>query len=571
MAENYLLYGEITGNELRIYFDNVIYNQAGNYLFFNNIDNNILTIHLGSLYGGDMTDAIGNVSFIVNNMYIFQFDGRFTAYLYDQRPIKVSIIYNDTYNFDTFQFEITNLYLIEELHDLLIPDILFIPRDTDEIFELNNNELYLNLDNYELVEDTGVPILTKYNINCIVQQDESNTHLIVKGEIPSKIVDYLQLGSKKFKVYAKDNVREELIYSINDGSRFHINNESSTANDSSINLTDVILTENKLKQSFWNGFYVNQITMLKSQKALLDTIDLNYRWKMEGYHVSTITYANVGDGTLILEDNKTLVENVISNNQTLELIIKKQKVPGFLGTVEEGTIPDTPLSAKLLKVYSSIQGEFDPDSTYVYLKIILPEMEVVQDSNIDFEVKDNFYFKLGSQDFEYLVLNILVDGSWTSRTFQRVYYDDNTQTNVLQVFQEINIMNVINGIVDNNLLKPRLVNNVYNSRKEIILPTVTFSENSQTVPIATLKTTNCLGEYAQLNIVVQGPIPVDWYGWLPLNEVYVDDNKNVLVNPTGSGNYSSFTKIVSVNALPSDDIGIDPEFPSSIDLSTVDL
>lgn len=86
-----------------------------------------------------------------------------------------------------------------------------------------------------------------------------------------------------------------------------------------------------------------------------------------------------------------------------------------------------------------------------------------------------------------------------------------------------------------------------------------------------IKTTNCLAINAKLNIVVQNAIPIDWYNWLPLNEVYVDDNRNVLVNPTGPGNYSSFTKIVSVNALPSDDIGIDPEFPSSIDLSTVDL
>ena len=304
---------------------------------------------------------------------------------------------------------------------------------------------------------------------------------------------------------------------------------------------------------------------MKSQKALLDTIDSSYRWKMAGYRGPYERYANIGNDSLILEDNKTLVENIKSNDQTLELIIKKQRVPGFLGVVEEGTIPNTSFNAKLLKVYSSVQGEFDPEPTYSYLKITLSEMEIIQNSNVDFTVNDNFYFKLDDQDFEYLVLYILVNDSWTNRTFQRIYNDEQ------RVLQEINTMNAINGIVNNNLLIPRSIESIYNSRKEIVLPTVTFSEDSQTVPITTLKTTNCLGESAQLNIAIQGPIPVHWYGWLPLDKVYVDNDKKVIVNPTDSDDIPGLTKIVSVNALPSDSIGIDPEFQSSIDLSTVDF
>lgn len=393
---------------------------------------------------------------------------------------------------------------------------------------------------------------------------------MIKGEIPAEIINYLPIGSKNFKVYIngnKDDIREISIDYINEGSIIFINNKTPipNENDSSINLTDVILTEDKLKQSFWNGFYVNKITMLKSQKALLDTIDSSYRWKMAGYRGPYERYANIENGSLILEDNRTLVENIISNDQTLEVIIKKQKAPGFLGVVEEGTIPNTSIPANLLKVYSSVQGEFIPESTYIYLKLTLSEMEIIQDSNVDFTVNDNFYFKLDDQDFDYLVLNILVDGLWTNRTFYHVYNGER------RVFQEINTMNVINGIVNNNLVIPRSIDSIYNSSKEIVLPTVTFSEDNQTVPITTLKTTNCLGKSAQLNISIQGPIPVHWYGWLPLDKVYVGNDKKVIVNPTDSDDISGLTKIVSVNALPSDNIGIDPEFQSSIDLSTVDL
>ena len=286
---------------------------------------------------------------------------------------------------------------------------------------------------------------------------------------------------------------------------------------------------------------------------------------MTGYRGPYEIYANTGNGSLILEDNKTLVENITSNGYTLELTIRKQRVPGFLGVVEEGTIPNTSEVGKLLKVYSSVQGGFDTESNYIYLKLILPEMEVIQDSGVDFTVKDNFYFKLDDQDFDYLVLNILVDGSWKNRTFYHVYNGER------RVFQEINTMNVIDGRVDDNLLKPRPVDDVYNSSKEIVLPTVTFSEDSQIVPITTLKTTNCSGESAQLNLVVQDAIPIDWYGWLPLKKVYVDNDKKVIVNPTDSDNYSGLTKIVSVNALPSDSIGIDNSTPSELDLSGIDL
>ena len=581
-AETYITGATYENTTLTINFDNVIFNKQTGYLFNNNINNNILSISINNILidnDEEVINRIDKVNFTIYSMYVSPVYNKFSLYLYTKQFIKVNIVYKTgTYECYTFKFTVLYLYLMENFNSLTYIDYSYYinPKDADEMFTIDD-DLYLNLNNYEFDRDDKITVGYVYVINCLsnIQHNHGNI-LMIKGKIPAEIINYLPIGSKKFKVYIngdRDDIQEISINSINFGPIIPINNETPipNENDSSINLTDAILTEDKLKRSFWNGFYVNQIIMLKSQKALLDTIDSSYRWKMIGYRGSYERYANIGNGTLILEYDKTLVENVISDDQTLELIIKKQKVPSFLGVVEEGTIPNTSIPAKLLKVYSSVQGEFDPEPTYSYLKITLSEMEIIQNSIAEFMINDNFYFKLDDQDFDYLVLNILVNGSWINRTFQRVYYDSNLQKTVLKVLQEINTMNVINGRVDNNLLKPRPVDSVYNSSKEIVLPTVTFSEDSQIVPITTLKTTNCLGESAQLNLVVQDTIPIDWYSWLPLKKVYVGNDKKVLVNPTESDNYSGLTKIVSVNALPSNDIGIDTSTPSEMDLSGINL
>lgn len=575
-AENYITNAIYENRTLTINFDDVIFNEQTDYLFNNNINNNILSISINNILIDnyeEVIDRIDKVNFTIYSMYVSPVNNKFFLYLYTKQFIKVNITHEtETYECDIFKFTVLYLYLVENFNSLTCIDYSYYinPKDANEVFIIND-DLYLNLSNYVFDRDDKIIVGYVYVINCLsnIISNHGNI-LMIKGKIPAEIINYLPIRSKKFKVYInsdRDDIQEIFIDSINFGPIISINNETPipNENDSSIYLSDAILTEDKLKRSFWNGFYVNQITMLKSQKALLDTIDSSYRWKMVGYRGSYERYANTGNGSLILEDNATLVENVISNGETLELIIKKQKVHGFLGVVEEGTNPDTSEVSKLLKVYSSVQGEFNPESNYSDLKITLSEMEIIQDRGTNFMVNDNFYFKLGNQDFVYLVLYVLVNGSWISKTFYHMYDAE------YRVFQEINTMNVINGRVDNNLLMPRPVYSVYNSSKEVVLPTVTFSEDSQIVPITTLKTTNCLGKSAQLNFVVQDTIPIDWYSWLPLEKVYVSNDKKVIVNPTESDNYSGLTKIVSVNALPSNDIGIDPSTPSELDLSGIDL
>lgn len=569
-AEDYIVKAKYfeDSKQLIIMFDNVTYDGQMDCLLDNNIIDNILTIKLDTIEFSDENistiDEINSLAFSINRMYMSPNDNNFLLRFYSKSFIQINIIYNEnTFPCTTFYFSIGQLYLLEDLNDLILNGNSYYinPKDANDIFIIENNELYLILNSYTFTKSGTINITGIFSINCLLDDSWSNKELMIKGEIPAKVIDYLP--DRKFKVYVnndRNNIKEAVFF-FNDGSDIPINNLTPipNENDSSINLTDVILTEDRLTQRFWSGFYVNQITMLKSQKSLLDTISTS-KWEMKGYRGSVKTYAS-----LILEDNKTLVENIISNEYTLELIIKKQSVRGFLGIVEEGNVPNTFETGKLLKVYSSVQGGFDTESNYIYLKLILSEMEVIQDSNVDFTVNDNFYFKLDDQDFDYLVLYILVNGSWINRTFYHVYNGEQ------RVLQEINTMNVINGIVNNNLLIPRSIESIYNSSKEIVLPTVTFSEDSQTVPITTLKTTNCLGESAQLNIMIQGPIPVRWYDWLPLDKVYIGNDKKVLINPTDSDNYSSLTKIVSVNALPSDDIGIDTSNPSELDLSGIDL
>ena len=70
-----------------------------------------------------------------------------------------------------------------------------------------------------------------------------------------------------------------------------------------------------------------------------------------------------------------------------------------------------------------------------------------------------------------------------------------------------------------------------------------------------------------MNVTTEGTVPKEIYQLLPLPIKMVEN--------TGQGCYlekgNSDSPLVSINAFPAEDIGLESRFQSSIDLSTVDL
>lgn len=560
-AENYIIGARYNNRKLTIGFDNVTYNYQMNCLFDNNITGNILIISLNTItdYSGNTVtiDRIDNLSFVIDRMYISPYNNSFPLELYSKSFNRVDIIYKGgVFSCITFSFNIGQLYLLEDLNDLILNSernrYYINPRDANNIFIKNNNDLYLKLNEYDLVNGKGFAIHAIFFINCLSSDYNiinSTNLLMVKGEIPAKVIDYLP--DRELKIYVNNNIKEAVFY-FNDGSAIPINNVTPipNENDSFIDFRGIILTEEQKQSNYWKRFYVNRIIRLEDQV---------FNFTFNGYRGIQLVPST--EEVIKIDVESIELKDLTSDEK--ELIITFAKgTPGFLGETQQ-IIDET----VVIYLNEGMSAKLD-DDTYIYvdkIKFIVEDMETI----VPKTEGDTVYFNV----------NFYTSTTLHGPRYVAVYYlnSDKKYVDITlpigNFSQEIMYLNVIYGEIDDDkkLLVPANVSDIWKENKlELIevLPNGAYIGNGKVKTTNCLINTNGLNPVVQLNLVVQGMIPVEWYNWLPLVNVYVNISGVVYVNP-GDTNY--LIKILSVNALPSDDIGIDPEFQSSIDLSTVDL
>ena len=411
--------------------------------------------------------------------------------------------------------------------------------------------------------------LTNFRIEGVKDQDKHYTQLVVKGDTKY----WMGLPKRSHPSTSTETNDYWTVYSVNEivdtGIQVSENSEetkkigidnalatgaATNENDSSIDLTTVTLTEDQLKQSYWNNFYVNQVTMWQSQKDILDGISPSTdQWTMTGYRVTTPKNANVTDGSLIIK-NDTLVKSIKEVESNLVVTFSKQEEFGFCGKLDTRSFTGSDGDKRVLDIYSTVTGDYsEGHGTYDSYHFVLPSMRKII-TGTDNTIDDCFYIKDANTEdptkpygFDYICLHIKDESStW----FNPLYIKKD------KVKQIITEMNVIHGTVGNGLYVPLPISNVYSDNK-MTLPTVTFSDAD--VELTTLKTTNCLAINAKLNLVVQGEMPFEWYDkWLPLENVYVSpEDKTVVVDPTST---TGLTRLYSINDLPDatedDEIGI---------------
>lgn len=257
------------------------------------------------------------------------------------------------------------------------------------------------------------------NAISIYDIEKCSTNAIVKGDLTSlydKDSDILprkyQKNGNNFIVSSinavvntgiKDSNNKDIIIGIN-----NVNIENN-ANDSYINLVNEDISQNILERD-WNNFYVNQITMLKSQKDLLDTVPENEEhpedgpWKMIGYRGTEGIQANVRDSSLILR-NDLLVTDVEPSSETdyvaIQLDFADQYRSGFLNSEIENGV----LTLYLDRTRSDKFRRFMEDLSYTNLLLYVNRMEFTE--NIYFYSGDissvHIYYYNGSNlDSEYV-------------------------------------------------------------------------------------------------------------------------------------------------------------------------
>lgn len=571
-AENYITNSiyRSSNKQLVIGFDNITYDGQMNCLFDNNIkeSSDELTISLNEIIDEDtnmpaVINEIDGVSFSIENIYISPINGEFLLNLYSKNFSKIKIIYGgNNFYCNTFYFNVIYLYLLENLDNLslnLEQNCYYInPEDTNDIFIQNDNDLYLQLNEYNLINNEGIQINIRIFINCLSSNYSSlNNHLlIVKGEIPSKIMDYLPLGSKKFKVYVnsdRENIREEIIKSINNRSNIPINNVTPipNENDSFIDFRGILLTEEQKQNDYWESFYVNKIIRFEDQV---------FNFTFKGYRGNQL----IPSTEEVIKIKDVEIKNI--GYYTVLIITFEKGTPGFLGKTQRVKLPGLTELQETVVIYLDEEMSAKVNNEATLIKFVVEDMEaIVPETNKDsVNLNLNFYTNRTPEGPTYVaVYHLNQYGTYSASALSIELLD-----------QEITKLNIIYGTVNKNNDKKLIVpldvdvDNVWSEDKLNLKEIVTSGIG---LTINEIKTTNCLATNAKLNIVVQGTIPIDWYGWLPLNEVYVGNDKKVIVNPTGPGDYPTLTKIVSVNALPSNYIGIDTSTPSELDLSGIDL
>ena len=284
----------------------------------------------------------------------------------------------------------------------------------------------------------------------------------------------------------------------------------------------------------------------------------------QGYRNTELEYATEEVINKIADVKDVEIKDI--GYYTVLILTFEEGAPGFLGKTQRVKLPGLTEPQETVVIYLNEEMSAKVNNEVTKIKFVVEDMKaIVPGTNEDsVNLNLNFYTDRTPEGPTYVaVYHLNQYGTYSASALPISYFD-----------QEITKLNTIYGTVNKNNGKKLIVpldvdvDNVWSENKLNLKEIVTSGTN---LTINETKTTNCLATNAKLNLVVQGAIPIDWYDWLPLNEVYVDDDKKVIINPTDPGDYSSFTKIVSVNALPSDDIGIESRFQSSIDLSTVDL
>ena len=430
------------------------------------------------------------------------------------------------------------------------------------ITSITGNYWKLKLTNFKYEEDV---ISGNIETNLVVK----GTMTGVIGKMPLPIT--VENATKKWKITSINRVIDTGIIDGNTTKLIGINNVdiANNENDSSIDLTTVTLTKAQLKQSYWKDFYVNQVTMWKTQKDILDNIPENASqpdegpWTMTGYRGTEPKDANVNDGSLTIIDD-TLVESIKDIEGNLVVTFSKQKEFGFCGKLDTRSFTGSDGDKRVLDIYSTVTGDYTEEhGTYDSYHFVLPSMRVIK-TGTDITIDDCFYIKDANADdptkpfeFEYICLHIIKNKN-TNTWYSPLYLSKD------RVKQIITKMNVIHGTVENALYEPKNVSDVYSSSK-LTLPTVTFTETD--VELTTLKTTNCLATSAKLNLVVQGEMPFEWYeSWLPLNNVYVKADGTVEVTSTPA---TGATQLYYINYLPDgDEIGIKTVKPSDFEEPT---
>lgn len=399
------------------------------------------------------------------------------------------------------------------------------------------NEVSGNMETNLVVKNTMTGIIEKMSLPIIVENS------FLRWQITS-INDIVDTG-----IPVSEGSEETVKIGINNVGI------ADNANDSYIDFTQIELTEEQMTRTYWENFYVNKITRYSDQ--VFDFI-------FQGYRNTELEYATEEVINKIADVKDVEIKDI--GYYTVLILTFEEGAPGFLGKTQRVKLPGLTEPQETVVIYLNEEMSAKVNNEVTKIKFVVEDMKaIVPGTNEDsVNLNLNFYTDRTPEGPTYVaVYHLNQYGTYSASALPISYFD-----------QEITKLNTIYGTVNKNNGKKLIVpldvdvDNVWSENKLNLKEIVTSGTN---LTINETKTTNCLATNAKLNLVVQGAIPIDWYDWLPLNEVYVDDDKKVIINPTDPGDYSSFTKIVSVNALPSDDIGIESRFQSSIDLSTVDL
>lgn len=303
----------------------------------------------------NITDTSKEVHLIVEKLTVAQSmrDNDYISCSYVENGIEnLTISYKLTYTQESF----TQTRFIERMH--IVDLFQIVNTNTTSITPIDD------------VNNTGaIPYVHtsgSYNkavlTNAVCIADNCTTNIVARGDLsslykanatailPQTFTKYIYPSNQSFKVSSinaavntgvKDSNNKDIIIGIN-----NVNIENN-ANDSYINLVNEDISQNILERD-WNNFYVNQITMLKSQKDLLDTVPENEEhpedgpWKMIGYRGTEGIQANVRDGSLILI-NEMLVTDVELSSETdyvaIQLDFADQYKSGFLDSeIENGVL-----------------------------------------------------------------------------------------------------------------------------------------------------------------------------------------------------------------------------------------
>ena len=226
--EKYIQYVDYESNELIITFKPLV--QIGyDFIFLKNIEPNgynedLLKISLDgtkttsgeNFVLNDIPETLSKIIFICNGVsvklvlegidrFCLRFVPNELKYIilsqsFGNVPVGRTMEFNIDDESNTFEIFVAPLYLIDgDLNDMNA----IIPKDVNEIFKIHNNKIYLNMKGGVIEKDKFTTYSRETPINCFcldVSPDIYNYYnsIIVSGEFPKEILNYLPLNSKVF-------------------------------------------------------------------------------------------------------------------------------------------------------------------------------------------------------------------------------------------------------------------------------------------------------------------------------------------------------------------------------------